>query len=75
MRDYDEALGFFVGKLGFQLVEDSPVPAQHKRGVVIAPPGETKSRLLLARATTSEQIASIGAHQRQRVGRIQHRLP
>jgi catechol 2,3-dioxygenase-like lactoylglutathione lyase family enzyme len=39
VRDYDEALDFFVGKLGFLLIEDSPVPEQAKRWVVIAPPG------------------------------------
>ncbi|WP_068684983.1 VOC family protein [Variovorax sp. WDL1] len=31
VRDYDEALEFFLGKLGFDLVEDTPVPAQRKR--------------------------------------------
>ncbi len=61
VRDYDASLGFFVGKLGFQLVEDSPEPAQHKRWVVMAPPGATESRLHLARATTLGQAACIGA--------------
>ena len=72
VRDYDEALGFFVGKLGFQLVEDSPVPAQHKRWVVIAPPGATESRLSLARAATPEQIASLGAQTGGRVSLFLH---
>ena len=44
VRDYDEALDFFVGKLGFALVEDSFVPEQAKRWVVISPPGATESR-------------------------------
>ena len=35
--DYDEALGFYVGVLGFELVEDSFVPEQNKRWVVVAP--------------------------------------
>jgi catechol 2,3-dioxygenase-like lactoylglutathione lyase family enzyme len=39
VREYDEALDFYVVKLGFRLVEDSPVPEQAKRWVVIAPPG------------------------------------
>ncbi len=43
VRDYDEALAFYVGKLGFTLVEDTPVPAQDKRWVVIAPPGARES--------------------------------
>lgn len=60
VRDYDEALDFFVGKLGFQLVEDSPVPEQAKRWVVISPPGATESRLLLAKASTPEQSSYIG---------------
>ena len=67
VRDYDEALDFFVGKLGFLLVEDSPVPEQAKRWVVIAPPGATESRLLLARASTTEQESRIGAQSGGRV--------
>src|SRR5687767_6657913 len=60
VRDYDEALAFFVGKLGFQLVEDSFVPEQAKRWVVVSPPGAKESRLLLARASTQEQEPRIG---------------
>lgn len=58
--DYDEALAFYVGVLGFELVEDSFVPEQNKRWVVIAPPGARESRLLLARASTAEQASRIG---------------
>ncbi|HEY2387297.1 MAG TPA: VOC family protein [Candidatus Binatia bacterium] len=58
--DYDEALAFFVGKLGFTLVEDDTVPEQAKRWVVVSPPGAMESRLLLARASTAEQRAHIG---------------
>lgn len=61
VRDYDEALAFYVGVLGFVLVEDSFVPAQNKRWVVIAPPGDAGgARLLLARASDDEQQARIG---------------
>jgi catechol 2,3-dioxygenase-like lactoylglutathione lyase family enzyme len=60
VRDYDEALRFFVGKLGFVLIEDSFVPEQSKRWVVVAPPGASESRLLLARASTPEQQSRIG---------------
>lgn len=60
VRDYDEALAFYVDKLGFQLVEDTFQPAQKKRWVVVAPPGAVESRVLLARATTPEQQAHIG---------------
>lgn len=58
--DYDEALRFFVGKLGFILVEDSYVAAQDKRWVVVAPPGATGCRLLLAKASSAEQETRIG---------------
>jgi catechol 2,3-dioxygenase-like lactoylglutathione lyase family enzyme len=67
VRDYDEALAFFVGKLGFVLVEDSFVPDQGKRWVVISPPGASESRLLLARASTPGQEARIGAQTGGRV--------
>ena len=60
VRDYDEALAFYVGTLGFDLVEDTPVPEQKKRWVVVAPPGATESRLLLARAVGDEQSSRIG---------------
>jgi catechol 2,3-dioxygenase-like lactoylglutathione lyase family enzyme len=67
VRDYDEALDFYVGKLGFLIVEDSLVPEQAKRWVVITPPGAIESRLLLARASTSEQESRIGAQTGGRV--------
>ena len=62
VRDYDEALAFYVGKLGFTLVEDSFVPEQNKRWVVIEPPGAAGagSRLLLAKGSNPEQIARVG---------------
>lgn len=60
VRDYDEALAFFVGKLGFVLVEDSFIPEQSKRWVVVSPPGAGGSRLLLARASTEEQRSRVG---------------
>jgi catechol 2,3-dioxygenase-like lactoylglutathione lyase family enzyme len=60
VRDYDEALAFYVGKLGFALVEDLDVPEQKKRWVVVAPPGAGDTRLLLARAVGPEQAARIG---------------
>ena len=60
VREYDEAIAFYVGVLGFALVEDSFVPEQNKRWVVVAPPGSTESRLLLARASNEEQATRIG---------------
>ena len=67
VRDYDEALAFFVGTLGFQLVEDTVVPEQSKRWVVVSPPGATESRLLLAKASSAEQQSRIGAQTGGRV--------
>ncbi|MEZ5463995.1 MAG: VOC family protein [Lysobacteraceae bacterium] len=60
VRDYDEALAFYVGGLGFELVEDRPVPEQGKRWVVVAPPGGSDAKLLLARAVGEEQTSRIG---------------
>ena len=62
VKDYDEALAFYVGKLGFRLIEDSFVPEQNKRWVVIEPPGASGqgAKLLLARGVGPEQIARIG---------------
>jgi catechol 2,3-dioxygenase-like lactoylglutathione lyase family enzyme len=60
VRDYDEAIDFFVGTLGFTLVDDSPVPAQGKRWVVIAPPGSGGAHVLLARAVSPAQESRIG---------------
>jgi catechol 2,3-dioxygenase-like lactoylglutathione lyase family enzyme len=67
VRDYDEALEFFVSKLGFDLVEDREVPDQSKRWVVVSPPGSSGARLLLARASTPEQESRIGAQTGGRV--------
>ena len=60
VREYEEALAFYVGTLGFALVEDTYLPEQEKRWVVVAPPGSRESRLLLARAVGEEQASRIG---------------
>lgn len=60
VRDYEEALAFFVGTLGFELVEDTEIPEQAKRWVVVNPPGATESRLLLARASDDAQRSAVG---------------
>jgi len=57
VRDYDEALDFYVGKLGFMLVEDSDLGGG-KRWVVVAPAGGG-AHLLLAKAT-GDQTQRIG---------------
>jgi catechol 2,3-dioxygenase-like lactoylglutathione lyase family enzyme len=60
VRDYDEAIDFYVNTLGFTLIEDSYIEARNKRWVLVAPPGATESRLLLARAADEEQSSRVG---------------
>ncbi len=63
VRDYDEAIAFFTQSLGFMLIEDSPSTdrnGQEKRWVLVAPPGSRGTRLLLAKASTPEEISCIG---------------
>ena len=60
VHDYDDAINFYVGTLGFTLIEDTPVPEQQKRWVVVAPPGARESRLLLARAVGDLQMSRVG---------------
>jgi len=63
VRDYDEAIAYFTQKLGFHLVEDSPSTdrnGQPKRWVLIAPPGSLETKLLLAKASTPEEISRVG---------------
>ena len=67
VREYGEAIAFYVGILGFTLVEDTYVPEQGKRWVVVAPPGSTESHLLLARASNDEQLEHIGSQTGGRV--------
>lgn len=59
VRDYDEAIEFYVGTLGFELVEDSYQPEQDKRWVVVRP-GPDGTSILLARASSDRQAAFIG---------------
>lgn len=60
VRDYDEALDFYINKLHFVLVEDTYQPEQDKRWVVVSPPGSVGTTLLLARASKPEQEPFIG---------------
>ncbi|WP_420345200.1 VOC family protein [Pelagibius sp.] len=59
VRDYDEAIGFYVGKLGFDLIEDSD-QGGGRRWVVVSPPGAKETRLLLAQAAGGSQIERVG---------------
>lgn len=58
VRDYDEAIAFFTGALGFELRED--LDQGSKRWVVVAPPGGRGGGLLLARAANEQQLARVG---------------
>lgn len=60
MRDYDEAIAFYCGVLGFDLLEDSYQPAQDKRWVVVRPTGGQGASIVLAVASKPEQEAFIG---------------
>jgi len=63
VKDYDEALAFYIDKLGFTLLEDiglRDAPKADKRWVVISPPGSTETRLLLARADNDMQRSALG---------------
>jgi catechol 2,3-dioxygenase-like lactoylglutathione lyase family enzyme len=60
VREYDEAIDFYVGKLGFELVEDVYQPEQDKRWVIVRPPGSGSTSLLLARASSAHQERFIG---------------
>jgi catechol 2,3-dioxygenase-like lactoylglutathione lyase family enzyme len=59
VKDYDEAIAFYTQKLGFELVEDTPLSAT-KRWVVVQPKGEGSCSLLLAKAANEEQVRAIG---------------
>lgn len=59
VRDYDEAIAWFTGVLGFDLVEDTDLGGG-KRWAVVAPNHGGGARLLLARAATPEQEAAVG---------------
>ncbi|GHF34059.1 catechol 2,3-dioxygenase-like lactoylglutathione lyase family enzyme [Amycolatopsis bartoniae] len=68
--DYDRAIEFFVGVLGFDLVQDEPSrtnDGRPKRWVVVRPPG-AETGLLLARADGEHQRAAVGHQFAGRVG-------
>lgn len=70
VRDYDEALAFYVGRMGFTLVEDSDLGGG-KRWVVVAP-GVAGTRFLLAKAANERQAAAIGGQGGGRVWLFLH---
>lgn len=67
VKDYDEAIEFYINKLNFELIEDTYQPEQDKRWVVIAPKGSKGTTILLARASDDYQKEVIG---NQGAGRV-----
>lgn len=70
VKDYDQAIDFFVDRVGFELVEDSPSltnDGRPKRWVVVRPPGGGVG-VLLARADGDHQQAAVGEQAAGRVG-------
>ena len=57
--DYDEAIAYYIGRLGFTLREDTPL-SPTKRWVIVAPLGSTETGLLLAQADSAAQRQAIG---------------
>jgi catechol 2,3-dioxygenase-like lactoylglutathione lyase family enzyme len=74
VADYDQAIEFFVGVLGFELIEDSPSltnDGRPKRWVVVRPPG-AETGLLLAKADGLDQAFAVGNQAAGRVGFFLH---
>lgn len=59
VRDYDEALRYFTQVLRFELIEDRQL-SPDKRWLVVAPASSTGAKLLLAKASTAEQMSHVG---------------
>jgi catechol 2,3-dioxygenase-like lactoylglutathione lyase family enzyme len=59
VRDYDEAIAYYSGVLGFDLIEDE-ARGPGKRWVLVAPPGNQGTSLLLAKAANPEQVSRVG---------------
>lgn len=59
VEDYDDAIEFYTGKLGFTLLEDTPL-SETKRWVLVAPKNSDGCHLLLAKAVGDEQRSRIG---------------
>ena len=60
VEDYDEAIQYYTEKLGFQLIEDTPLPEGGKRWVIVAPAKGNGAEIVVDKATTPEQVACIG---------------
>ncbi len=59
VEDYDEAISFYTRKLDFQVIEDTSL-GNGKRWILVSPPGNSGTNLLLAKAATEQQKNAIG---------------
>ncbi len=59
VHSYDDAIDFYVNRLGFSLVEDTHLE-EGKRWVVVKPPGDAAASLVLARAVTDAEKERVG---------------
>ena len=66
VKDYDDAIDFYVNKLNFELIEDTDL-GDEKRWVVVAPAGDSVMSLLLAQASTPAQLECLGCQAGGRV--------
>ncbi|HZZ18593.1 MAG TPA: VOC family protein [Opitutaceae bacterium] len=66
VREYDEAIAFYKEKMGFEVIQDTPM-GEGRRWVIIAPKGTSGARLLLARAKNDAEKASVGCQAGGRV--------
>jgi catechol 2,3-dioxygenase-like lactoylglutathione lyase family enzyme len=71
VADYDEAIAWYTQALGFELIEDTDM-GNGKRWVLLAPPGSSETRLLLAKAGNDEQATRIGNQTGDRVFLLLH---
>jgi len=68
VHDHDEAIAFYVGKMGFTLLCDTHFPASEdgktpaRRWVVVLPPGapEGSTNVVLVKAATEQQVSAVG---------------
>lgn len=71
VKDYDEAIAFYTQKLNFDLIEDTKL-SETKRWVVVAPKNSSGCKLLLAQASSEEQLTSVGNQSGGRVFLFMH---
>lgn len=66
VRDYDETIAYYTTRLGFTVIEDTEL-GEGKRWITVAPERHSGTTLLLAKATTPEQVQRVGDQTGRRV--------